>query len=92
VNGQRAEKMETWYDVSSLQVQISRIFLPMFLVEIGSQEESSLALKHRVDARDKFPTVVVLARQMPANRFIGNGKKAALRTFSTLKSYPITDI
>ena len=62
----------------------SCIFLPMRLVEIGGQEEAGLVLKHRIDAHDEIAAVVISAREMPANHFVGDGKEAAMRAVGAL--------
>ncbi len=61
-----------------------RIFLPMRLVEIGRQEETCLVAQHRIDAHDEVPPGAILARKMPTNCFIGDGKEASLRAIGAL--------
>ena len=55
----------------------------MCFVEIGSQEKEDLILEHRVETNYKILTVV-LACEIPANYFIGDGKEEAGRTFGAL--------
>ena len=57
----------------------SCIFLPMCLIEIGCQEEAGLVLKHGVHAHDEITAIIVSAREVPVNHFVGDGKKAAMR-------------
>ena len=67
------------------------ILLPRCFVKIGGQKETGLIPKHRIDAHDEFPTLVVLAAQVPTNYFVGNGKKVLVRTFGALDSRFLAD-
>jgi hypothetical protein len=53
----------------------------MCFVKIHYKKKAYFILKPRIDAHDKIPTVVILARQMQANYFIGDWNEAAELAF-----------
>ena len=61
-----------------------RIFPPMRLVEIGSQEEAGLVLQHGVDAHHEITARIISAGKVPADGIVGDGQEVALRAVGAL--------
>ncbi|MFH0880821.1 MAG: hypothetical protein V2A34_13985 [Lentisphaerota bacterium] len=54
----------------------AHIFTPIFLVEVGGQEEAGLILQHGVDTHNKLTARLIPARKMMHYGFIGYGKES----------------
>src|SRR5271170_850285 len=60
-----------------------RILLPAFLIKISGQKKASLIQKHRVNAHDEIPAILVLTDKMPANHIVGDWQKTAVWALGT---------
>jgi hypothetical protein len=68
-----------------------RILLPIFVVEVRRQKETSLVLQHGIDTHDKIQAPGVPARKMPADHFVGDLKEAAIGAIRAFDSRFFTD-
>src|SRR5260370_41628423 len=57
-----------------------RIWLPFFPVEVHRQKVTGLVLQNGIEAHDKIEAPIVMPRKMPADHFVSDLKKAAVRT------------
>jgi len=69
-----------------------RIPLPIFVVEVHCQKETSLVLQHGIDTHDKIEAPGILARKMPGDHFVSDLKKPAIWTIGAFDSWFFTDI
>ncbi len=67
------------------------VLLPPVLVEVDSQEEAGLVPQHRVDTCHEGVAGVVVARQVPPDDVVGDGKEAPVGTVATLDTRLLAD-
>ena len=80
VAGARPLQRHRHFEPATRLDERARIRLPAFPVEIHREKKASLVQQHRINAHDEVAALPVLPRKMPANHFIGDRKKAAIRT------------
>ena len=68
-----------------------RIRLPVLVVKVRRQKETGLVLQHGIDPHHKILTTRVTTRKMPADHFIRDWKKAALKTIRAFDARLLTD-
>ena len=68
-----------------------RILPPGIVVEVDGEEEACLVQKHRVDAHDKWVSLAIFPREMPADDFIGDGQEMLVRTFRAFDAGLLAD-
>jgi hypothetical protein len=68
-----------------------RILLPVFLIEIRRQKETSFVLQHSIDTHDKIEAPIIAPRKMPADYLVSDRQKATIKTIRAFDSRLFAD-
>lgn len=68
-----------------------RILLPTGFVEVDREEEARLVQEERIHARDERLAIGILAREVPPDDQIGDGKESTVRTVGASDARFLTD-